>query len=211
MGKLINGIAGGMTGKVGNMVYYMSGGINIARRIGKRVAPVSAPEQINRCKMKVVTGFIKPVLEVVRLGFGTAPRKKGCSAYHMAVSYNRINAVAGVYPDFEMDFSKVLLSNGNLTGAIAPQVELVVGGLRFTWLYSPEMLYPREHDRAIMLAYFPDSAQFVYVLDGPDRAKGTGLLPVPFEMLVLRMEVYVSFVSTDGLNVAVSSYLGRIN
>jgi hypothetical protein len=207
MGILRDGITGFVTGKVGDMVFYVLNGENVVRHAGKSIKPRSEAQLANQAKMAVVNLFLKPLLEFVNVGFAYVAQDDRSNPYNRAVSYNRINAVAGIYPDFVIDYGKVLVSKGKLPVAEGATVELVPEGLRFNWLYNSDMPYPRENDRAVLLAYFPLVGAAVYLLEGASRKAGTDLLILPEELLAEPMEVYIAFVATDGKSVSDSIYL----
>jgi hypothetical protein len=207
MGKLLQGIFGPITGRVGDMIYYRLNGQNIARHAGKRVKPFSEAQLASQAQMGLINVFLKVLVEFLKIGFITTDKKSKKSAYNRAVSYNRINAIAGVYPDFMIDYSKVLVSKGKLPVAEGATVELAPEGLRFNWLYNSDMPYPRENDRAMLLAYFPLVGASVYVLEGAARKTGTDVLVLPEELLSAHMEVYMSFAAADRKSVSDSIYL----
>ncbi|MES2457358.1 MAG: DUF6266 family protein [Bacteroidota bacterium] len=208
MGKLING---NIIGQVGDVVFYLANGINVARKAGRVTKTATEAQLMNRSKMKVATELVKPMLEFTNIGFANVPRKTGSSAYNVAVAYHRMNALTGVYPFIEIDFARAMVAIGDLPPAVDPSVVLTAGGLDFSWTSQNELLYPRELDRVMLLVYFPELNQVRYVLDGARRSEAADFLPLPVALQTARMEVYLSFVAQSGGQVANSCYLGRIN
>lgn len=43
------------------------------------------------------------------------------SPYNAATSYHLGNALMGIFPDYEIDYSKVMVSQGKLPGALNPK------------------------------------------------------------------------------------------
>jgi predicted amidohydrolase len=211
MGILRDGITGFVTGKVGDMVFYVLNGENVVRHAGKSVKPRSEAQLANQAKMALVNLVLKPLLEFVNIGFAHVAQDDRSNPYNRAVSYNKINAIAGVYPDLLIDYGKVLVSKGKLSVVQGGTVELVAEGLKFGWLFDSDMPYPRENDRAMLLAYFPVLGSAVYSLEGASRKAGADLLVLPGELLAEPMEVYIAFVAANGKSVSNSVYLGRLN
>ena len=211
MGILRDGITGFVTGKVGDMVFYVLNGENVVRHAGKSVKPRSEAQLANQAKMALVNLVLKPLLEFVNIGFAHVTQDDRSNPYNRAVSYNKINAIAGVYPDLLIDYSEVSVSKGKLPVAEGGTVELVADGLKFDWLFDSDMPYPRENDRAMLLAYFPVLGSAVYSLEGASRKAGADLLVLPGELLAEPMEVYIAFVAANGKSVSNSVYLGRLN
>lgn len=211
MGILRDGITGFVTGKVGDMVFYVLNGENVVRHAGKSVKPRSEAQLANQAKMALVNLFLKPISEFINTGFLLNVWPEKSNPYNRAVSYNKINGVVGVFPSFMIDYGKVLVSKGDLPVAAGASVDLFAEGLRFGWLFPSDMPYPRENDRVMLLAYFPVLGSAVYSLEGANRKAGTDLLVLPEELLAEPMEVYIAFVAADGKRVSNSVYLGRLN
>jgi hypothetical protein len=210
MGKAIWGPSGPITGKVGNLVYYLVNGEQRVRTPGKVTVPPSPAQLRVRMEMSVVAEFLKGMIEILNVGF--RPSAKGSrSPYNMATSYNRLNAIKGVYPDISMDFSKVMVSKGNLFGAAGLSVVLENVGLVFSWNGNYPQGYPHPTDQTIVLAYFPEQHRAVYGLYGANRLAGTVLLAIPEDLMAEPMEVYFALVSANRKQVSDSGYLGRVN
>jgi len=80
----------------------------------------------------VVATFSKGMTHFVNVGFRTMA-KGDKSPYNMATSYNKIHVLKGVYPSIYMDFSKVMVSMGNLTGSADLSGVPEDVGLVFSW------------------------------------------------------------------------------
>jgi hypothetical protein len=50
----------------------------------------------------------------------------------------------------------------------------------------------------------------VYTTAGPAKSLGTAIIPVPLEYSGEDLEVFLGFVSEDGIKVANSAYLGSV-
>jgi len=210
MGKAIWGPFGPVTGKVGNLVYYCVNGKQRVRTQGKVIAPPSPAQLRARMGMRVMVGFLKLMTEFLNIGFRVKPGS-GKSPFNVAVSYNLVHGLMGVYPDISVDFSKVMLSMGKLERAIDLSVVLGDVGLVFSWDGSVPRFYPSPTDQTLTLAYFPEQNRVVYGLYGACRLDGTVLLPIPEDLIGEGMEVYFAMVSTDKERVSDSVYLGRVN
>jgi hypothetical protein len=64
--------------------------------------------------MKVVNEILKPSIHAIRAGFRLAVAGTDRNEYNEAVSYNKKNALQGVYPNISLDYTKVLMSMGTL-------------------------------------------------------------------------------------------------
>ena len=210
MARIINGL---ISGKLGNMIYYIKNGKQMAR-VRRKVTREPTAEQLqNREELKVTVNFIKHLVEFVAVGFPVSKRGylNGLTGYNLAVSYNKRNALTGDIPEVEIDYAKVLVANGNLIKAIGPEVAMESNGLRFTWLCPEGMDWFYYGDQVMMMAYFPEQQQAEYIVAGARRGVCTDFLELSGVQLGQRMEVYISFVSEDRKSAAASVYLGRLN
>jgi hypothetical protein len=211
MAILKNGIAGHYSGKMGNLVFYTLNGKQVSRTIGKITKAPTERQLKNRMEMKVVNQFLKFITEFINVGFQLKAKGTVKTPYNLAVSYNKVNAVKGLYPDMEMDYERVQLTAGNLPGAMEPAVLPTAAGLAFTWLCPDNMNWAAPADQVMLLVYFPRLAEAVYVLYGTKRAECQTVLHLRPELLGEYMEVYISFISNDRKRIAGSTYLGSIN
>lgn len=211
MGILRNGLFGQYTGKIGGTVAYLLGDKNVVRVIGKNEHPPSPAQLANRSKMLVVIEFLKPLTDLVKIGFKVMAGKAGIYPHNVAVSYNKRNALMGAYPDIEMDYSKVLIAQGALPAAADATVTLLAEGLYFNWDNSVDMNWPERTDRSILVAYFPGLRKAVYHIAGAKRYAGHDFLPLDMEFRAAYMEIYMAFIAIENDLVSDSVYLGRLN
>lgn len=151
--------------------------------------------------------MIVPLTEFVRVGFKRYATKQ--TAFNAAMSYNLKNAITGYYPNFSVDFEKVLLTRGNLQ--IPRNVEMVCDNyiIGLTW-DTPMIGSPSEGEKAMILIYHPSKSEVVYETSGSDRGVGSHQISVPKEWKDETVEVFISFISEDGRDLSNSLYVGTI-
>jgi hypothetical protein len=211
MGILKNGLNGHFLGKIDSLVFYTRLGKNVSRKQNVVTKPAGPAQVANRQKMKVVSEFLTPVLEFVNLGYKTDTLGKGGTAYNRATSNLKLNGCKGIYPDTHLDFQAITLSKGNLSLPEEVSLAIVPTGLEFKWVVDPEERWPNSTDQAMLLVYFPKTRKALYVLYGPQRSIGLGVLPISAPMLGLEMHSYISFISSDRNSVSNSVYAGSLN
>ena len=202
------GVHGNMTGKIGNLVYYVRNGQNLVRKIGKTNKPPTEAQLRVRLELKVTVQFLKPLLEFINAGFAIKAKGKNKSPYNFAVKYNR-KALKGIYPEIEIDYTKVIVSEGALMGAEGADVEAIDDGLRYTWNNTLSN-WPDQNDQVMLLAYFPLEKKAVYLLAGAKRRVGMQVLFIPQDLRGQPAETYISFVTEDRKNIARSTYVGQV-
>jgi len=210
MGKISQGILGGFSGKVGNVIGGNWKGIDYMR---VRPASVSNPQtegQVDqRSKFSTVLGFLQPLRGFLKVGFRGYAIKM--TEFNSAMSYNVKNAVIGVYPDYVIDFESALISRGGLTGALNPTVNSpAVGQVQFNWVDNSIDGNARPTDRAMVLVYNPARNEAVYVTDGSARSIGNHTLTVPDQYSGDTVYAFIAFISEDRKEVSNSKYVGEL-
>ncbi|SMD11568.1 DUF6266 family protein [Pedobacter nyackensis] len=203
------GIFGAANGKIFNLVSYPLKGQQVVRGIGKSRKPLTDKQLNNKLQMKVIMDFFRAMDTLLRTGFN--PKANGTTKnYHnLAIAYNKPNALKGFYPDVEVDYSKIIISVGDLPQPVNPKVEWVETGLKFTW-NAENMTWPYNRDQVMLLAYAPAIKKHVFFNSGARRMEGQDILKMNPAMRNQLLEVYISFVSDDRLRAANSLYLGQV-
>ncbi len=210
MGKISQGILGGFSGKVGNVIGGNWKGIDYMR---VRPASVSNPQtegQVDqRLRFSTVLGFLQPLRGHLKIGFRNYAIKM--TEFNNAMSYNVKNAVIGVYPDYVIDYESALISRGGLTGALNPTVNSPgVGQVQFNWVDNSINGNERPNDRAMVLVYNPARNEAVYVTDGSARSTGNHTLTVPDQYSGDTVYTFIAFISEDRKEVSNSKYIGEL-
>src|SRR5687767_4676020 len=113
MGKLNAGILGGFIGKVGTVVGGKWKGIEYMRFKGPSKKKNNAPRQIEQqAKFALATDMVSNMSDLFKITYKSYEQQM--TARNKAVSGIVNDAITGTYPDFAIDFSKVLISKGKL-------------------------------------------------------------------------------------------------
>lgn len=111
MAKILNGILGGFSGKVGTVIGACWKGIDYMRGLATSITNPNTPAQVEqRARFSLIIAFLRPLTGFLRIGFRSAAIKM--SAFNAAMAYNVKHAVSGAYPEFAIDYDQVLLSRG---------------------------------------------------------------------------------------------------
>ena len=213
MGKLPNGPFGPMQGTTGNLTAYILNDQNVVRinpdKSQKRVR--NSPDQLsNQQQLTIVNEFLTAVSTLLKIGFSIAAKHTTKNFYNLALSYNKKYALKGEYPDIQMDYPKVRISEGNLLPAINPIVEIVPEGLKFSWDPADQSVNAMNFDQVMLLAYAPASGKIRMIRYGAERHEGSETLHIVNDMLSESVETYISFINDDRTAVATSIYTGQI-
>jgi len=209
MGTIKQGILGGFSGKVGSVVGGSWKGISYMR--GKAVSiknPRTLQQMMHRNKFAAALSVLQPITAFLRVGFKRYAHRK--SEFNAAMSYTVKNAIAGTYPDYTIDFSKLLVSRGSLTGANSATAAPVTGKIKLTWEDNTGIGEAQPTDKAMAVAINPSKGEAAYITDGAPRSAATENLLVSPYWTGDEVEVYLAFISENGKDVATSAYLGSV-
>ncbi len=212
MGKLTDGVFGGFSGRVGGVVGYNIGGEDLLRKRPRkkkdRVPSVKQREQ--REKFRLVMDFLKPIKGVVGVYFGF--RHKAQSRFNIAVGYNLSNAIA-VNPEgnFELDYTKVLVTKGDLRGMESGTIEAVAEGtVQLNWTDNSGQGSATADDWVLAIAYSEEQDLFQVFYHVGTRGEGRASITVPAYFRERKLHVWATLVSADDVMPAISSYLGTV-
>lgn len=211
MARLINGIFGGIKGRIGDVEGYHRFGIPHVR-IKKRKTniPPSEKQKEVRLRLEVVNKFIGTMTKFVKMGFELAASKDSRTSNNAAKSYQLLHSLKGEYPDISINYSAVMLSSGPLPPAIDPQIIALEQGIQFTWGFDPEADHYDKRAQVMMLVHCPALNKSFYSLSGARRTAGLDVLEVPSHFRGNQLEAYISFVSDDRKSISDSVYVGSI-
>jgi hypothetical protein len=208
MGSLNNGPFSSFNGKIGNLVSYTLKGKNVVRTIGSLTKPPTPAQLANQMRMAVVNAFLKPITSFINSGFEFEVAGTTKNPYNEAVSYNKKHALQGDYPEISIDYSKALVSMGELSPALNAAIAIVPEGLEFTWDLYPAAPSRSKTDRTMLLLFFPDQAEAIYILSGAQRKERRDVVELSAEYLNRRIEAYIAFVAADRKSVSDSVWVG---
>ena len=207
MASIPNGILGNFVGTAGNVCGYMRNGKNFVRsRRRKSTSPMTGARLAQQQKLKVCNEFTK-------LFCGTGFFNKTFPAYgHSGTGFNRVTsaimnlAITGNYPDFSLNYSKVLISKGPLpppeNAMVAKETD---GKLLFTWENNSNEGSAQKEDKVILVAFFPGLKQVMYTIGDAVRNDGEAILDIGV-MKDFAAEIWIGFLSADKKNASCSSY-----
>ena len=210
MGKISQGVLGGFSGKVGNVVGGTWKGIDYMRIKPANVTNPRTEGQVDqRSKFSTVLRFLQPMTDFLRVGFKLYANKM--TQFNAAMSYNLNNAITGAYPNFMVDYANALVTRGNLTGAANGAASSPsAASVEVTWTDNSGSGSAQATDKALIVLLNTTRQEAVFTIAGPARSAGTETISVPSEYTGEDVEVFLGFISEDGSKVANSSYLGSV-
>jgi hypothetical protein len=206
MGIISKGILGPFSGTVGTVVGGTWKGISYIR---SRPLPTDREPSLlqmeQRAKFSLVIRFLQTMTPLVHVSFKEMAVRM--SGFNSAFSYNIKNAVDGNFPDYELDYSMVLVSRGDLANALNPQAGLGAGSsITYTWTDNSGVGKAAPNDKTIMVVYCPARNQCIFDF-GADRSTDTDNIAVA-AFAGLEVKTWIGFISLNAKNVATSVYTG---
>ncbi|MCG2431650.1 DUF6266 family protein [Aequorivita xiaoshiensis] len=210
MAIINQGILGGVSGKIGNVIGGTWKGIDYLRIKPSSVANPKTEGQLDqRSKFAKVLHFLQPMTDFLRVGFKQYAIKM--TEFNAAMSYNLFNAVLGAYPNYTIDYPNALVSRGNLKGvANGTAASTTPAEIDITWDDNSGSGNALATDKSLILILNPDKKESIYTTSGPARPIGSETLTLPAEYTGDVVEVYLGFVSADGTKVSNSTHLGSV-
>ena len=210
MGTINQGITGGFSGKVGTVIGGNWNGVDFMRGLpSKMTNPQTEAQQHQRAKVALMVKFLSPLKAFLRVGFKKQANKM--SAFNAAMSYNLKHAIMGTDPDFEIDYSKVMVSQGKLPGAINPVVSYPANGqVVFTWEDNSASFGAMPDDRAVLLIYDPEKGEAVSVTGGNLRSSGSQAINLSPTFEGAEVHCYIAFQNASQTVISDSRYAGGV-
>lgn len=210
MGTITKGILGGFRGKVGTVVGARWRGKYVMRSMPESSGRPPSEEQLKvRIRFGLVAGFLNPIKSVVGKYFGQKRGDK--SPFNLATSYHIREAVLETDGIFTIDYTKVVISKGDLSGLQSPV--LTASGpnmLQLDYVDNSGQGFAKEDDQLVVVLYAEDMAEYQLFTPAGTREETSVNLPIPEGWVGLTITGWATFVDSAEKRVATSSYLGEV-
>ncbi|AOW17114.1 hypothetical protein LPB03_06415 [Polaribacter vadi] len=208
MGKISQGILGGLSGKVGNVIGGSWKGIDYLRIKPSSVANPKTEGQVSqRNKFTITLEYLQANKDFIKVGYKSYAIKK--TEFNAAMSYVLKNGIIGTFPNFNVDYSTALLSRGNLSSPLNASVDLSTANeVAFNWDDNSTDGNASATDRSMIIAYNPSKKESISLLDGAQRSATTQTLILPTSYTGDNVQLFMAFISLDSKIVSNSVYLG---
>lgn len=210
MGTYKNGITGPFSGKIGPVVGSSWKGIDYMRSLPRRTnRPPTDKQKAQRMKMALAIGFLSPISELVNIGFSSEAIKT--SGFNVATSSFISNAITGTYPHLDVDYSRVLISSGNLTGPWNTTISSTLPGMvTISWTDNSGSGTAKSTDTAVILVFNRTKAKYYYKMPGKQRNSKQDIISFPPNYSGDTLEIWITFISATNKNISTSIHAGNI-
>lgn len=211
MGRISKGILGGVSGTVGTVVGSNWRGIDYIRsKSVSRSSSTSLSQEVQRAKFRLVAGFLGTLRDLLRFSFSDFANRM--TGRNHALAYTMKNAVTGIYPDLELQYSMILVARGSkLPNAENPgAASAAAGKIDFSWTDNSGIGSARPTDKSILVVHCPALKQSLFTATGTPRSTGAASFNVP-AFSGKQVHTWLAFISENGKEVATSVYTGMLN
>lgn len=210
MGTFNKGILGGFSGKVGTVVGFNWRGLDVMRSLPKKTSRLATEKQlIVQTKFTLTAHFLAPLKPLLSAYFGQPSGEK--SRYNLAFSYHNKEAIIGTYPDFEIDYTKVIVSKGELLGVAEPEVAALSGAeVKYSWQDNSGEGEAKATDMVFVVVYNPTKALFAYKVLASQRDAAVYTLALPDTWTGDAVHTWLGIVNAAETKCASSVYLGSV-
>ena len=203
-----NGLTGGVSGKIGNVVGVSRNGSFYFRSMPVETKDPRTEKQVTqRSKFLVTQSFLRTFSPFLRMGFRFEAMGMK-STFNAAMSVNMPHVIKVENNGFVVDYPNVLVSKGVLGTSEITSATIAEGFLDVTWS-SVTVDNTKRDDEVMMLAYNPEKNVAVYDLHAGKREHLEARLALPMGWEGDSVETYIAFMSADFTQVSDSLYAGR--
>lgn len=210
MAKLKKGILGPISGKLGPVTGGTWKGIPYLRESTDpaKLKDRSAAQIANQEKFKFGNEWLVPFHPYISVGY--MPLATVRTAISAAFSANYNSVISGTWPDLVFNYSKLLISKGNLPVLQNLEVALIADDrLEFTWQNIPHK-HASYNDQLIVVAYSHELGVADGVIGSALRRDQQYTFKFTDILKGRALEIYVGLISMNRKKAADSVYLGRI-
>jgi len=209
MGTLKNGASGGFSGKAGSFVGYRTYGKDRIRSLPKKSnKPPTEKQLISRARFKVIQEWRSYLTPVFAVTFKNHSYER--SAQNAAHRFNA-HIVKGDYPNFEIDPTLAVISEGKLPPLKELKMQVVdQNQLDFSWStqHNPGSA---AHDLITILICYDQMNYYEGSLSIAQRFDGKCSYSLQYPKNTKYADIYITVISNNRENAANSVYVGRVD
>lgn len=210
MSKIKPGQIGRFRGKIGEVVVSKFREMTIGRSTPSPSSKLPTAKQVKiRTVFGLIASFISKFRDFIAIGY---PSTVGnLSGRNIAIKYHIANAVVNTPGGYEVDYEKVVLSKGTLTGIY----DVVVTSLpdrELSVIWKMDTLINASNsadDTVAFAAYSPELGSTIGSANLAKRSDLKGSLNLMRAFAGKKVHVYLFLVDVDGKNASASEYLGE--
>lgn len=166
--------------------------------------PRTNKQVVHRGKFGFINRVMLPFYPVFKITFGGNP------GIRTGITYAFKNAIIGEYPDFELDYSQLLFTNGGLyQSGLVTAVKTANTGIKMNWDYS-DLAGTNSNDLVNFIFFNQDANQAMITQGDVERNVATATVEMPAIWIGGNIHCWMFFTSPDGKQNSTSQYISNI-
>jgi len=205
MSKFESSTFGKISGRHGTAVAMKSKstGENYLRLYAVPSNPKTAKQEAQRAKFGMVNSQLSCMRKLFKITFGS----KEC--IHEAVSLAFKTAIIGTYPDFSIDYTKLIMSMGGVNGTGQVTVSKTTGTTaKVDW--DTTVGSESTANDVANLIFFNPTAKIALLSSDVIRSAGTDQVDLPTIWTGAEIHCWIFFRNPDTLLTSTSQYIGQL-
>lgn len=181
MARINNGILSGITGSLGNLIFYRLNGKTVVRqKPGPRKYIPTEPQIFQQKAFAVGQKFLTPLRKILEQ-INRHNRNRAGSGINLALSWILKNAIESADGEPGLMLEKIVLHRGylaRLDNVVLERLENTI--VRVSWAVTLSQDFWREHERFQLIAYVPDQKLTFWYREGNYRKEGMQECSLPW-------------------------------
>lgn len=203
-----DGILGGFSGKVGNIVGLTLNGVPIMRAAPKASQkPPTEKQRLQRLKFSLAIEFTKPFLEITQQFFNQSAFSG--ERRNLLISYTLQNVIQLQDDEFTLLWNKFLVSSGDLSGFHHLDVTLQDESLHLTWQDNSSQGFAQPNDEVHLLFVSENLEQVDFLENIAHRTSTQVTVSLPDWTVEHSAHFYIFMSNTARNQSCTSFYLGK--
>lgn len=208
MGKCNQGVFGNWVKKVGNVVGRVVNGQNIYSIYQPNVSnPQTERQQKTRTKFSMLTKLGSVI--GIFLSIGLLQSKGKGTWLSRFISINFEDGITGTYPSFELNYPKLILSQGNVDLPYNTAAQVQGSDVNITWIDNSGIGNAKDSDKAMFLIYNKDKNASIVDEEAADRSTRQASYELPTSWNGDTIYVYFAMQRVAERTASASMFLGQ--
>lgn len=208
------GKSGTFNGKIGDVVITRWRDKIVSRDVPTpSTKPKTVPQLTQQSKVRLVGKFLSSISSVIAVGFQS--NAKGITEMNAAMSQHLQTAITGAYPNFTLDYTKVVISSPKAKTQIddgygAKAVAVADAKVTVSWTVQDPTAFPltTPDDLGYLVFYDTNTGRFVIYAGKGTRSALTVTAQISRSLVGHKFHGFMFFTSADQKYVSESEYLG---
>lgn len=170
----------------------------------------SEAQLMQRKRFQVVVKFLSQIRDLLDESYGKQDLSRA-TGYNLAIQEVLLHAVTGIYPDYTIDYPKVLMSKGSLytTPKLSISSEAAAGVVNVKWKSVINKFNSFSSDIVTVVLY--NTAKNLFVVDQSATRQDEVLdIDVSADFSADKLQCYLYFMSTEKGRLSPSIYGGEV-